>query len=93
MILIMKDLWFLLNEDKPPAEQQERWTRDQQKALAVIHLHCEREQKLLISDTETGIDAWEILAEKYSSTDVVNILKVDEAFGKARKKLNQSISA
>jgi len=41
----------------------------------IIHLQCEREPTLLLSDAETGIDAWEILAEKYASTDVANIFE------------------
>jgi len=79
-----------------PAEQEElrrKWIRDQNKALTVIHLYCEREQKLIILEADTGTDAWELLADKYVSTDVVNILKVEEAFSKARKCPDQSIGS
>ena len=74
-------------------KQRRKWIRDQNKALAVIHLYCEREQKLIISDANTSTDAWELLADKYASTDIINILKVKKAFGKARKRPEQSISS
>jgi len=63
MVLTMKDLWDPLQEDRPPAEFEELlqvWLRDKQKALAVIHLHCEREQKLFIAEADTGKEAWDL---------------------------------
>ena len=70
MILTMKDLWDSLQQDRPPAAFTERlqlWLRDQRKALAVIHLHCEREQQLFIAEADTANDAWEFLAVARSS--------------------------
>jgi len=96
MILTMKDLWDSLQQDCPPAAFIERfqlWLRDQQKALAVIHLHCEREQQLFIAEADTANDAWEFLAEKYASADLAHVLKVQDTFGKARQKPDQSISS
>jgi len=95
MILTMKDLWDFLQQDRPPAAFTERlqlWLRDQRKVLTVIHLHCEREQQLFIAETDTANDAWEFLAEKYASADLAHVLKVEDAFGKARQKPDQSIS-
>lgn len=89
MVLITKDLWFQLHEDRPPAEmaKMDTWT-----TKGPCSYPCTM-WTVLISDAETKIDAWEILAEKYASTDVINILKVEEAVGKARKKPNKSISS
>jgi len=49
MVLTMKELWDdPLDGISPTGMDNERqsWSRMQRKALAVIHLYCEREQKL-----------------------------------------------
>jgi len=57
MILIMKGYWRALLEDKPPRDKEEvigNWENVQEQCLAVIYLSCERDQKHLISEAETG---------------------------------------
>lgn len=94
MLLILKKLWGQMNEDRPPRENVEaltKWQDIQQQALAVIHLCCERDQARLIVDSETGIAAWSTLAETYASSDITNVMRVEELFGRARKTANQSM--
>lgn len=90
----MKDLWSTLQTDLAPAIREEErriWRRAQEKALAVIHLYCEKEQKIMIAKCETGVDAWETLAERYASTEISNVMRVEDAFGKAKRKPGQTI--
>jgi len=45
----------------------------------------------LIADAVTGIEAWTILHETYSSTDVSNVMRIEEEFGRARKTAEQNM--
>ena len=94
MILIMKGYWRSLLEDKPPRDEEEaieNWENIQEQCLAVIHLFCERDQKHLISEAETGAEAWEILADTYASNDISNVMRIEEVFGKAKMTPGQTM--
>ena len=72
-------------ENKPPNDNEhqnevDEWMDLQEQALAIIHLSCEWDQ------------AWETLAETYASSDMTNVMRVEELFGKARKDPKQSMS-
>jgi len=92
MILIMKGYWRTLNADHPTRSEEEdldNWLEVQQQCLAVIHLSCERDQKHLISEYETGIDVWDILAEHMLL--ISNVMRIKELFGRARKSDDQTM--
>jgi len=94
MVLLIKDLWNQLHEEIAPAErvaERSAWKRAQQRALAVIHLNCERDQKRLIADAENGIEAWDTLAQRYASSDMAHVMRIEERFGQVRKKKGQTI--
>ena len=38
--------------------------------------------KNMISEGETGFEAWEILADTYASNDISNIMRMEELFGR-----------
>jgi len=94
MILIMKGFWRSLLEDKPPRDEEEaieKWESVQEQCLAVIYLSCERDQKHLISEAETGAEAWEMLADTYASNDISNVMRMEEVFSKAKMTPGQTM--
>lgn len=46
----------------------------------------------MIAEANTGIEAWDTLAERYASMDITNVMRIEETFGTARRKDDQSIS-
>ena len=92
-ILVLKDLWGPLFAAAPadPANLA-TWNRNQAYALAIIRLSCEPEVLSMITDTETGRVAWDTLAATYASTNTTNVMRLEEAFGVARKSNDQSMS-
>jgi len=97
MVLILKKLRAPMNEDKPPNDDEHQdevneWMDLQEQAPAIIRLSCERDQARLISDTQTGKEAWETLADTYASSDMMNVMRIEELFGRARKDPKQSMS-
>jgi len=81
--------------ERPPradTEAVDHWLDIQQQSLAVIHLSCDRDQKHLIAECDTGFDAWETLADTYASNDISNVMRLEEQFGRAKKKDNQTMS-
>ena len=92
-ILVLKDLWGPLFAAAPadPANLA-TWNRNQAYALAIIRLSCEPEVLSMITDTETGRLAWDTLAATYASTNTTNVMRLEEAFGIARKSNDQSMS-
>jgi len=45
----------------------------------------------LIADADTGIETWEILHETYSSTDISNVIRIEEGSGRARKSPDENV--
>jgi len=93
MILIMKGYWRSLLEDKlyQDEEAMGNWENVQEQCLAIIYLSCERDQKHLISEAETGAEAWEALADTYASNDISNVMRIEEVFGKAKMTPGQTM--
>jgi len=58
--------------------------RIQDQCLPVIHLSCERDQKHLLSEAETGFHVWDILADTYASSGISSVMRLKELFGKAK---------
>jgi len=93
-ILVLRDLWFLMHE-RPPAEQEDKlkaWKRVQEHTRAIIHLTCEKDQAHLMSHAATGQEAWEIFSDTYASSDVSNVMELEECFGAAKKTTGMSMS-
>ncbi|RPB24905.1 hypothetical protein L211DRAFT_877792 [Terfezia boudieri ATCC MYA-4762] len=93
-LLILKDLWDTMHEDIPPvvhAEQRGVWNKKQEDAHSLIHLSCERDQARLCANARTGIQAWEILSARYASNNITNVMRLEEAFGQARKSREQNM--
>jgi len=94
MVLLMKDLWDQLHKDIPPAErvaERTAWKRAQQRALAVIHLNCERDQKRLIAEAESGFEVWDTLSQRYASSDIAHVMRIEKKFGQVHKRERQTI--
>ena len=94
-VLILKDLWLHLDEDKPADEGSEEYCtciKSQKHILAVIRLTCERNIVPLIADSTTGSAAWCILAATYASKNSTNVMRLEESFNSARKVPTQTMS-
>ena len=86
IFFVLKDLWEPLFEAAPVDPQALlAWHKNQAYGLAVIRLSCDAEVSYLITDAETGRSAWDTLAATYASTNTTNVMRLEEAFGIARK--------
>lgn len=94
--LVLGDLWDLMYEDRPPVEQQElvrTWNRAQSDIKSIIHLACGPQQQHLIADAATGLEAWEILSDTYTFSNMQNIVKPEERLRQAKNsRITQWIS-
>ena len=68
------------------------WKRVQEHTRAIIHLTCENDQAHLISYAATGQEAWEIFSDTYASSDVSNVMELEERYGAAKKTTGMSMS-
>ena len=92
-VLVLKDLWTPLFEPAPAApDALLTWNKQQAYALAIIRLSCNPEVLCMITDAETGRIAWDTLAATYASTNTTNVMRLEEAFGIARKPNDQSMA-
>ena len=67
------------------------WLKNQKHILAIIRLTCESEIVPLITDASTGTSAWRTLATTFTSKNSTNIMRLEEAFGSAKKVPTQSM--
>lgn len=76
MLLIREELWRVIDEEEP--EDDEDWSRDDQRAMATIGLCLEESQYSIIKKKETAKEVWEALRtyhEKPNMTSRVSLLK------------------
>ena len=95
LILVLRDLWFLMHDERPLAEQEDKlkaWKRVQEHTRAIIHLTYESDQAHLMSHAATGQEAWGIFSDTYASSDVSNVMELEERFGAAKKTTGMSMS-
>ena len=94
-VLILKDLWLHLDEAQPEdvlSADYHLWLKNQKHILAIIRLTCESEIVPLITDASTGTSAWRTLAATFASKNSTNVMRLEEAFGSAKKVPTQSMS-
>ena len=94
-VLILKDLWLHLDEVQPEDvtnADYRLWVKNQKHILAIIRLTCESEVVPLIADASTGTSAWRTLAATFASKNSTNVMRLEEAFGSAKKVPTQSMS-
>jgi len=93
-ILILKDLWGLMHDDRPPAEQAgllKAWKHAQNQTKSIILPACEPHQRYLIENAVTGFEVWEILKNTYASSNMQNVMELEELFGQAKKSPDQTM--
>ena len=92
MLLTLKDMWEDMHEARPPpGDERNVWNKLQKHTLALIHLSCSREAAAMIAEATTGKDAWTILNDTYASTNIQNVMRLEEKFGRAKKEESQSM--
>lgn len=77
MLLISVDLWHTVSEEKPMPVTA-AWSKEDQKAKALIILNVEDSQLALVKDAKSAVDVWERLKkyhEKATVTSRVSLLK------------------
>ena len=92
-VLILKDLWLHIDEQEPAlnTEEHRAWLKSQKHILAILRLTCEPDIVPLIADASTGTAAWKTLASTFASRNSTNVMRLEEAFGSARKTALQSM--
>jgi len=77
-----------MRDERPPAEQEDKlkaWKWAQEHTRAIIHLTCENDQAHLMSHAATGQEAWEIFSDTYASSDVSNVMELENVLVPQRK--------
>jgi len=72
ILLTLKNMWEDMHEARPvPGDERDAWNKLQKHVIsALIHLSCSLEAAAPIAEATTAKDAWTILNDTYTSTNI-----------------------